>query len=63
MLFKTRFRCAYLTKVKLAKKIKSLTHYAKGTLTYFYIQNSAVANIRKILLYIYAISESFHPQS
>ena len=27
----TRFRCAYTYRLKLARKINSLTHYAKGT--------------------------------
>jgi hypothetical protein len=29
--FKTRFRCAYTYRLKLARKTKSLTHYTKGT--------------------------------
>ena len=28
---KTRFRCAYTYRLKLARQIKSLTHYTKGT--------------------------------
>ena len=27
----TRFRCAYTYRLKLARQIKSLTHYTKGT--------------------------------
>lgn len=30
---KTRFRYAYTYRLKLAKQINSLTHYAKGTLS------------------------------
>ena len=30
---KTRFRCAYTYRLKLASKTKSLTHYTKGTLS------------------------------
>src|SRR5690606_5428645 len=29
--FKTRFRCAYTYRLKLARQTKSLTHYTKGT--------------------------------
>ena len=29
--FKTRFRCAYTYRLKLARETKSLTHYTKGT--------------------------------
>jgi len=29
----TRFRCAYTYRLKLARQIKSLTHYTKGTLS------------------------------
>ncbi len=29
--FKTRFRCAYAYRLKLARNTKSLTHYTKGT--------------------------------
>ena len=31
----TRFRCAYTYRLKLARQIKSLTHYTKGTLSPF----------------------------
>ena len=31
--FKTRFRCAYTYRLKLARETKSLTHYTKGTLS------------------------------
>ena len=31
---KTRFRCAYTYRLKLASKTKSLTHYTKGTLSH-----------------------------
>ncbi len=30
---KTRFRCAYTYRLKLARETKSLTHYTKGTLS------------------------------
>ena len=30
-LFRTRFRCAYAYRLKLARQIKSLAHYTKGT--------------------------------
>ena len=33
---KTRFRCAYTYRLKLARKIKSLTHYTKGTRSHPY---------------------------
>ena len=30
---KTRFRCAYTYRLKLARETKSMTHYTKGTLS------------------------------
>ena len=39
--FKTRFRCAYTYRLKLARKTKSLTHYTKGTPSGFKIPPTA----------------------
>ena len=38
---KTRFRCAYTYRLKLARKTKSLTHYTKGTPSGFKIPPTA----------------------
>ena len=39
--FKTRFRCAYTYRLKLAGQTKSLTHYTKGTPSGFKIPPTA----------------------
>ena len=40
--FKTRFRCAYTYRLKLARKTKSLTHYTRGTPSHIAFQRNAI---------------------
>lgn len=59
--FKTCFRCAFVKNLlKLANKIKSLAHYAKGTLSLYFKLQLLVSILFQFLHFNHLIKDLFH---